>query len=45
MWIININFILGINSLKVITGTVSILTSRRAVQGSYEKREVEIYLS
>lgn len=44
MQIININFFLGINSLKVITGIMNILTSRRAVQGNSEKRRVEIYL-
>lgn len=45
MQIININSLVGINSLKVITGTMNILTSRRAVQGDSEKSEAEIHLS
>lgn len=45
MQIINISFFLGTHSLKVITGIVNTLTSRGAVQGNSEKREVETYLS
>jgi len=44
--IINCNFFLrSISNLKVITGTVIILTFRRAVQGRSEKSKVEIYPS